>query len=101
MGCAGGLDGGLAGPLSFYHNLENGWNDVAPMQGKPMAVSAMFPGGEYDVGTLWGREALARAGEVIPNWMSARIVKGSGHWVQQEYPEETNAAVLDFLRALR
>jgi pimeloyl-ACP methyl ester carboxylesterase len=93
--------GGLSGPLSFYRNLENGWNDLAPMQGKPMVVPAMFLGGEYDVGTWWGREALARVSEVIPNWLGARIVKGSGHWVQQEYPEETNAAILDFLRALR
>lgn len=93
--------GGFSGPLSYYRNLDNDWHDLAPMQGKPMTVPAMFLGGEFDVGSWWGTEAIARAPEVIPNWLGARIVKGAGHWVQQEYPDETNAAVLDFLRALR
>lgn len=93
--------GGFAGPLSYYRNIENDWNDLAPQQGKPLEVPAMFLGGEYDVGTWWGAEALARAPEVIPNWMGSRILKGAGHWIQQEQPEETNAVILEFLRALR
>ena len=92
--------GGFSGPLSYYHNLENDWHDLAPQQGKPLEVPAMFLGGEYDVGTWWGAEAIERAPEVIPNWMGSRVLKGSGHWIQQERAEETNAVILEFLRAL-
>jgi pimeloyl-ACP methyl ester carboxylesterase len=26
------------------------------------------------------------------------IIEGAGHWVQQERPDEVNAALIDFLR---
>jgi len=93
--------GGLAGPLSYYRNLENDWRDLAPMQGRPLVVPAMFLGAQYDVGTWWGAEALERAPEHIPNWLGSRSLDGAGHWLQQEKPRETNAVVLEFLRALR
>ncbi len=92
--------GGFSGPLSYYHNLQNNWHDLGFMQGRPLEVPAMFLGGEYDVATWWGREAIDRAFEVIPNWMGSRILKGAGHWLQQEMPEETNAVIREFLGAL-
>ncbi len=93
--------GGFSGPLSYYHNLENDWHDLAPLQGRPLEVPAMFLGGEFDVGTWWGKEAIERAPSVIPNWLGSRILKGAGHWVQQERADETNAILLEFLRAVR
>lgn len=93
--------GGFSGPLSFYHNLDNNWRDLAPLQGRKLEVPAMFLGGQYDVGTWWGKEAIERAPEVMTNWMGSRTLKGAGHWLQQERPDETNAVVLEFLRALR
>lgn len=93
--------GGFGGPLSYYRNLENDWHDLAPLVGKPLLAPAMFLGAEYDVATWWGAEAIARAPEVIPNWLGSRVLPGAGHWLQQERAEETNAVVLEFLRALR
>jgi pimeloyl-ACP methyl ester carboxylesterase len=93
--------GGFAGPLSYYRNLENDWHDLAPMQGRALEVPAMFLGAEYDVATWWGAEAIERAPQVIPNWLGSRVLKGAGHWLQQERATETNAVVLEFLRALR
>ena len=92
--------GGFSGPLSYYHNLENDWNDLAPQRGRMLEPPAMFIGGEYDVATWWGEEAIERAPEFMPNWMGSRILKGSGHWIQQERAQETNEAILGFLRAL-
>jgi pimeloyl-ACP methyl ester carboxylesterase len=93
--------GGFSGPLSYYYNLENNWHDLAAQEGKPLEVPALFIGGEYDVATWWGAEALERASEVMPNWMGSKIIKGAGHWIQQERAEETNTAVLEFLRAIK
>jgi len=98
---AGALEhGGFAGPLSYYRNLENDWHDLAAMQGRPLEVPAMFLGAQYDVGAWWGAEAIARAPQHIPNWLGSRSIEGAGHWLQQERPRETNAVVLEFLRAL-
>lgn len=93
--------GGFSGPLSFYHNLQRNWEDLAPMEGRLLESPAMFIGGEYDVATWWGAEAIERAGEYIPNWLGSHVLAGAGHWIQQEKPEETNALVLNFLRQLR
>jgi pimeloyl-ACP methyl ester carboxylesterase len=92
--------GGFFGPLSYYHNLERNWRELATQRTKPLTVPAMFLGAEYDVGTWWGREAIERAPEVIPNWLGSRVLKGAGHWLQQERPAETNAVIAEFLRAL-
>src|SRR5262245_29511646 len=93
--------GGFAGPLSYYRNLENDWHELAHMQGRPLEVPAMFLGAQYDVGTWWGAEAIARVAEHIPNWLGSRSVDSAGHWLQQERPDETNEVVHEFLRAIR
>lgn len=92
--------GGFAGPLSYYHNLDNDWHDLAPYAGHKLEVPALFLGAEYDVATWWGAEAIERAPEVIANWMGSRILPGCGHWLQQERAADTNAVLLEFLRAL-
>ncbi len=92
---------GLSGGLSFYRNLQNDWEDLAPMQGKKLEVPAAFLGAEFDVGCWWGAESIARANEVMTNWLGSKTLKGSGHWLQQEKADETNAFVLDFLKKVR
>lgn len=91
---------GFAGPLSYYTNIQAGWEFLKPQEGKPLTVPALFIGGEYDIATAWGRDALDRAKEYIPDLRGQPIIKGSGHWIQQERPEETNAALIEFLRGL-
>ena len=93
--------GGFAGPLSFYRNLENNWHDLAHMVGKPLTVPAVFLGAEYDVATWWGAESIARAPEVMTNWMGAHVIDGAGHWLQQEKPDDTNRVIGQFLAALK
>jgi pimeloyl-ACP methyl ester carboxylesterase len=36
----------------------------------------------------------------LPDFRGMTSVEGAGHWVQQENPAETNAALLAFLAAL-
>lgn len=91
---------GMSGPLSFYHNVDNDWQDLASMAGRPLTPPALFIGGEYDVGTAWGVESIAAAEKHMPNYRGTHMVAGSGHWIQQEYPEETNKLLIDFLRGL-
>jgi pimeloyl-ACP methyl ester carboxylesterase len=92
---------GFGGPLSFYHNIDNDWQDLADMAGVPLTPPALFIGGQYDVGTIWGAEALERAHEVMPDYRGTHLIADVGHWIQQEEPKETNRLLLDFLEALR
>jgi pimeloyl-ACP methyl ester carboxylesterase len=92
---------GLGGPLSYYHNIDASWHDLASHADQPLTPPALFIGGQYDVGTLWGEESLARAAERIPDLRGAHILPGAGHWIQQEQPGQTNQLLIDFLRGLR
>lgn len=91
---------GFSGPLSYYRNLDNDWHDLEPHASKPLMAPAMFLGGEFDIGTLWGRTAIARARERIPGYLGTHILPGCGHWIQQERPAQTNAVLLEFLEQL-
>lgn len=91
---------GFSGPLSYYHNMDASWSDLAAQADKPLTPPSLFIGGQYDVGTLWGMEAIERAEERMTDLRGKTILEGSGHWVQQEKPEQTNALILDFLAGL-
>jgi pimeloyl-ACP methyl ester carboxylesterase len=38
--------------------------------------------------------------DVLPNFKGVTLIPESGHWTQQETPEEFNKALLDFLGTL-
>jgi pimeloyl-ACP methyl ester carboxylesterase len=91
---------GFFGPVSYYRNMDANWErskDLGPstytmpvgfLTGARDAVAAMLPGAV---------EAMATT---FPDFRGGTSVEGAGHWVQQERPEETNAALLAFLAAL-
>jgi pimeloyl-ACP methyl ester carboxylesterase len=91
---------GLSGALNYYRCLDLDWELLAPYEGRPVAVPTLFIGGSRDVATLWGLDALARAGEYLSDLRGAVILDDCGHWVQQEKPTETSEALLRFLAEL-
>lgn len=91
---------GFAGGLAYYHNVDAGWEVLGAVADRMLTPPAFFIGGEFDVGTHWGAEAIARAHEKIRDLRGSHIVPRSGHWIQQEYPQETNRLLLEFLRGL-
>lgn len=92
---------GFSGPLSYYHNIDASWHDLAEQADKPLTPPAVFIGGEYDVGTIWGLEALAGVNDRATDYRGTHILPGAGHWIQQERPQETNQLLLEFLNSLR
>jgi pimeloyl-ACP methyl ester carboxylesterase len=91
---------GFAGALNRYRNVDRDWEDLAFVAGRPITVPSLFVGGEKDGPTIWGQAAIARYPTSLPALHASVILPGCGHWVQQERPAETNAALLGFLRAL-
>ena len=92
---------GFAGGLSYYHCVGASWRHLEAVAGRPLTVPSMFIGGQYDVATIWGRDAIARAGEYLKDLRGTPILQGCGHWIQQERATETNRLLLDFLGTLK
>jgi pimeloyl-ACP methyl ester carboxylesterase len=44
----------------------------------------------------WGSSCSCLKGPLVV--LEKLIIEGAGHWVQQERPDEVNAALIDFLR---
>ena len=91
---------GVIGPLCYYRQITASWQELEPHANRPLTQPALFIGGEFDVVRGWGIEAIARASEHMPEFRGARIIPGVGHWSQQEAPQETNTAMIEFLRDL-
>jgi pimeloyl-ACP methyl ester carboxylesterase len=36
----------------------------------------------------------------VPDLRGVKLFPGAGHWIQQERPEDTNAAILEFLKGI-
>ncbi|MEU7815932.1 alpha/beta hydrolase [Pseudonocardia sp. NPDC049154] len=92
---------GFAGPLSSYRTNDLDWELLAAYDGRKLEVPALYIGGDRDVCTIWGREAIESFADVAPASLGTIVLDECGHWVQQERPDEVNAALLDFLRKVR
>ena len=92
---------GFTGGLNRYRNVDRDWEDLAVFRGRPIEVPALFVGGDRDGPTVWGAPSIARFPTTLPKLHASTILAGCGHWTQQERPEEVNAALLDFLAAVR
>lgn len=91
---------GLTGGLNRYRNVDRDWEDLAAFHQRPIEIPALFLGGDRDGPTVLGRPAIDRFPETLPRLHASRILEGCGHWIQQERPDEVNAALLDFLASL-
>lgn len=80
---------GFTGSINWYRNLDRNWHllaDVDPIIRQP----ALMIYGERDL--VAPSENLT---EFVPNVEVVSL--DSGHWIQQEKPEETNQAILKWL----
>jgi pimeloyl-ACP methyl ester carboxylesterase len=93
---------GFAGGLNYYRNLDRNRELLAPFQGLPVQVPALFLIGQRDVGlSIPGmREIIAAMPGLVPQLRPVIEVPEAGHWLQQERPAEVNAALVDFLQSL-
>ena len=90
---------GFRGGLNWYRNLDSTWALAAPFQGKRIEQPALFITGDKDL-TRGNPQYEERMRTIVPNLRSVVTFPGIGHWTQQENPDGTNAAMLEFLNAL-
>jgi pimeloyl-ACP methyl ester carboxylesterase len=91
---------GFRGGLNWYRNLDRNWDLTAPWQGAQIHQPSLFIAGSRDsvITGLIGAKRVNELERVLPNLRQRLIIDGAGHWVQQERPDEVNAALIDFLR---
>ncbi|MCC8965154.1 alpha/beta hydrolase [Bradyrhizobium sp. Pear76] len=91
---------GFRGGLNWYRNLDRNWELTAPWQDAQIRQPSLFVAGSNDsvITGLIGVKRVADMERVLPNLRQKLIIEGAGHWIQQERPEEVNAALIAFLK---
>ncbi|MBI5319589.1 alpha/beta hydrolase [Bradyrhizobium sp.] len=90
---------GFRGGLNWYRNLDRNWELTAAWQDATINQPSLFLAGSKDgvITGLIGAKRVAELERVLTDLKAKIILDGAGHWVQQERPDEVNAALIDFL----
>lgn len=86
---------GFTGGISWYRNLDRNWATTAQLDGHRLEMPAAFVTGVNDPVNLMSPAAVMEG--YVQDLRFTRFVDGAGHWVQQEKPDDVNAALLEFL----
>jgi pimeloyl-ACP methyl ester carboxylesterase len=90
---------GFRGGLNWYRNIDRNWELTAPWQNALIMQPSLFIAGATDpvITGLIGSRQVNELEKVLPNLKQKLIIEDTGHWIQQERPEEVNAALIAFL----
>jgi pimeloyl-ACP methyl ester carboxylesterase len=89
---------GFTGGLNWYRNIDRNWEQTAPYGERRIEQPAMFLTGELDpVRNFMPAEAM---NGWVTDLREQIVVAEAGHWVQQQAPQEVNAALIAFLNGL-
>jgi pimeloyl-ACP methyl ester carboxylesterase len=93
---------GFRGPLNRYRAQRFDAADLASIKGRPVTQPSCFIAGERDIvrKMVPGTDRFGDPGAACKDFRGSVIIPGVGHWVQQEAPAETNAALEKFLNGL-
>ena len=94
--------GGWRGPINRYRAQQLDFAERDDVKGRRIAQPACFIAGDADVvrGFVPGVDLFADAGAHCEDFRGTTLIPGVGHWVQQEAPAETNAALEAFVNGL-
>jgi pimeloyl-ACP methyl ester carboxylesterase len=87
--------GALTPPIEYYRNMDRNWELMAPIADNKVEVPCLMICAADDP-VLTPAMSIGME-ERVPN-LDRITIENCGHWTQQERPEETNAAILDYLR---
>ncbi len=93
---------GFRGPINRYRAQDIDALESAPIRGKLIEQPACFIGGDRDAVRHFVPQGdmYADPGAACADFRGATIIPKVGHWVQQEAPAATNAALDQFLKGL-
>ncbi len=93
---------GFRGGVNYYRNFHRNWEITPQLANARVTVPTLFLAGEQDVviGGATQAQLTASMNRVVDDLRGVVLLPGAGHWIQQELPVQTNAAVLEFLQGL-
>ncbi|MFK0168542.1 alpha/beta fold hydrolase [Streptomyces sp. NPDC090306] len=91
---------GMTGALNRYRNVDRDWEDLAAYRGAPIKQPSLFIGGALDASTTWMSGAIDAYPTTLPGLHASHLLEDSGHWIQQERPEEVSRLLTDWLATL-
>jgi len=89
---------GFTGGLNWYRNFDRNWETTAYLSGAKVMQPALMITAELD--PVLRPELAQGMSAWVPNLRETVLIRGSGHWTQQEKPDEVNQALIRFLRTL-
>jgi pimeloyl-ACP methyl ester carboxylesterase len=91
---------GFRGGLNWYRNIDRNWELTAPWQDAQIRRPSLFIAGAKDpvITGLIGARRVNELERVLPKLRRKLIIDGAGHWIQQERPDEVNAALIAFIK---
>ena len=87
-------NGGFFGPVSWYRNFTRNWQRVAGLAQRIDGMPCLMITAELDA--VLPPSAAEQMPGVIGD-LETHMVAGSGHWTQQEKPDEVNRLMLGWL----
>ncbi|HEY4083128.1 MAG TPA: alpha/beta hydrolase [Burkholderiaceae bacterium] len=87
-----GQPGGMHAGFGYFKAFEQDAKDFAEFAKTPLTMPMMVLSGEKA-----GGQFLIDQGKLVDTNVDGRIIKGSGHWLMEEQPEQTMNALQDFL----
>ena len=89
---------GFTGGINWYRNFDRNWETTPQLDGLKVEVPSLFIGGALDP------VLMLTPPTIMDGWLQDHrgtvLIEGAGHWVQQEKPDEVNAALLGFVNGL-
>ncbi|MEU1117377.1 MULTISPECIES: alpha/beta hydrolase [unclassified Streptomyces] len=86
---------GFSGGLNYYRNLDRNWALTEHLAERRVTQPSLFVTGSKDpVAQFMPAKDLGR---MLTDRRGTLVIDGAGHWIQQQRPDEVNAALLEFL----
>jgi pimeloyl-ACP methyl ester carboxylesterase len=93
---------GFRGGINYYRNFHPNWESTPQLADAKVTAPVYFIAGEKDVvirgATADGLKSLMK--NAVPDLRGVTLIPNTGHWVQQEKPAETNAAMIQFFQSV-
>lgn len=84
--------GGMRAGFEYFRNFEQDAKDFAGFAQTPLQMPMLVLSGEKA-----GGQFLIDQGRMVDSHVEGVIIKGSGHWLMEEAPEQTIPALVGFL----
>lgn len=96
---------GFTGGLNHYRNIDRNWELTAPWTGAKIIVPVKFIIGDLDLTYHMpgAKEYIHNGGfkKDIPFLQEIVVIEGSGHFINQEKPDEITSHIYDFIKKFK